>query len=92
MDKDNKKQNTPPKQSDRAGAGGGNFEKRSNEPLKKNYRNHNQEHILPPESRLEQMFGDDYKKDRKWLLFKSIYFIEVARIRFMINIILLRLI
>ncbi|HCT0531985.1 TPA: hypothetical protein K8061_002339, partial [Staphylococcus pseudintermedius] len=52
MDKDNKKQNTPPKQSDRAGAGGGNFEKRSNEPLKKNYRNHNQEHILPSESRL----------------------------------------
>lgn len=65
MDKDNKKQNTPPKQSDRAGAGGGNFEKRSNEPLKKNYRNHNQEHILPSESRLEQMFRDDYKKDRK---------------------------
>ncbi|HAR6121577.1 TPA: hypothetical protein I1677_001244 [Staphylococcus pseudintermedius] len=39
--------------------------KRSNEPLKKKYRNHNQEHILPPESRLEQLFGDDYKKDRK---------------------------
>ncbi|UWF57691.1 hypothetical protein NZD48_05125 [Staphylococcus hyicus] len=62
----NDKQNKYPNKKEPGHLGGGpGSGKRSDEPVKKNYRNHNQEHILPSESRLEQIFGDDYKKDRK---------------------------
>ncbi|WP_412519699.1 hypothetical protein [Staphylococcus simulans] len=64
MKKDNDKTNINKKTPGHLGGGPGG-ETRSNKPVKKNYRNHNQEHILPSESRLEQIFGDDYKKDRK---------------------------
>ncbi|MCG6208994.1 hypothetical protein G8J24_05205 [Staphylococcus warneri] len=47
------------------GGGGPGREKRSNEPLRKSYRNHSQEHSLPNESRLEEKLGKDFRKDRK---------------------------
>lgn len=65
MSNGKKKQQYNPNDPGHRGGGGSSHEKRNNEPVKKNYRNHNQEHILPSESQLEKMFGDNYKKDRK---------------------------
>lgn len=64
MKKDNNKTNINKKQPGHSGGGPGG-EKRSNEPLRKSYRNHSQEHSLPNESRLEEKLGKDFRKDRK---------------------------
>lgn len=65
MPENNNNQQQNPKDSGHRGGGGLGHEKRNNEPVKKRYRNHTHDHETLSESKLEEKFGKDFRKDRK---------------------------
>ncbi|GGB85783.1 hypothetical protein [Staphylococcus nepalensis] len=60
---ENRNQYNPKDPNHRSGRPDG--EKRSNEPARKSYRNHTHNHETLSESKLEEKFGKDFRKDRK---------------------------
>ncbi|MEB8093134.1 hypothetical protein [Mammaliicoccus lentus] len=61
MCKENNKQNHDNKRSDQLGSGKSNEAKRSNDNVRKTYRNRTSDFQRPSESTMEALFGDEYK-------------------------------
>lgn len=66
MSKDNNNnQNIPNKKEPGHRGGRPDGEKRSNEPARKRYQNHTQEHNVPSENRLKEILGKNFRDGRK---------------------------